>query len=73
MGKNAYEIRLDTLHLARDLLSENMQVQLTLWKETRNDGEASPPKGFNSDDVLSEANKLYAFIGKAGKDDAGKF
>ena len=41
MGKNAYEIRLDTLNLARDILSENYRNQLDMWRETRNDASVA--------------------------------
>ena len=74
--KNAYEIRLDTLHLARDILSENRHIQLDVWKEHKSatvpsDEGPEVPAEFSTDDVLVEAEKLYAFIEK-GKDESTK-
>jgi hypothetical protein len=66
MGKNAYEIRLDTLHLARDILSENRHIQLDVWKETKSDADSTKaPPEFDTSEVLAEAEKLYAFIEKS--------
>jgi hypothetical protein len=72
MARNAYEIRLDTLSLARDILSENRHIQLDVWKEKKGDKpdtEAEPPPEYGVSDVLKEAEKLYAFIQK-GKGEA---
>ncbi|MDB4278638.1 hypothetical protein N9917_03470 [Deltaproteobacteria bacterium] len=72
MARNAYEIRLDTLSLARDILSENRHIQLDVWKETKGDesvDSTEPPPEYGVSDVLAEAEKLYDFIQK-GKGDS---
>lgn len=56
--RNAYEIRLETLCLARDILSDN--------RDTFSDGgstvEMQAASGYTVDDVITEAGKLYAFV-----------
>lgn len=84
-GKNAYEIRLETLHLARDILNAKHDDEMELWRAHK-DGDLTIsmegiratekpevpalPDPVNGDAVLSEAEKLYAFIEKTRAGDS---
>lgn len=76
MGRNAYEIRLDTLSLAQKILRDEHDSQMEVWRHRKDiiapgeSGDTLPelPKSPSADDVLEEAEKLYAFISK-GKDE----
>ena len=79
MGKNAYEIRLDALHLAFDILSRDHEAKLEKWRDSKDNiiqaagvsvEGPSPdlPDSVKTENVLAEAEKLYAFIEK-GKDE----
>jgi hypothetical protein len=74
MSRNAFEIRLETLRLAQDILSENMQNEHDRYRDSlKHISEeatsysqapegSSPPKGYTVDDVLVKAKELYAFV-----------
>ena len=66
MARNAYEIRYDTLCLARDILSEHSHIMTDRIKDGGVTVEVAP-KPYTTEDVLKEAEKLYAFVAK-GKD-----
>lgn len=62
-----FEIRKDILHLAKDILSENMHVQNEHVRLNSPSGAGkTPPKPtcFSTEDVIKEAEKLYAFVSK---------
>jgi hypothetical protein len=64
VSRNAYEIRLETLCLARDIVNDRYRAQRDAAGDTEGAQEPEVP---SVDGVLSEAEKLYAFIAK-GKD-----
>lgn len=66
MSRNAFEIRIETLQLARDILSEQSHLA---WDHAREAAmgekvKLKPPKTITTDEVLAEAEKLYAFVAK---------
>lgn len=76
-GRNPYEIRFDTLHLAQSILSENAAARRDANRDIRQDiiegpnnpdtnenGEAGlyDPHTYTTQDVIDEAKKLYEFI-----------
>lgn len=52
-NRNGYELRAHMLSMAKDMLSERMHVSMDLKQQ---------PVLFTTEDVLSEAEKLYAFV-----------
>lgn len=59
-SKNPYEIRLDVLNLAAQLLESNRRSQETVYRETSDPRNA--PKNYSADDLIATANSLYSFI-----------
>ena len=75
MGKNAYEIRLEALHLSFSILSQQYHGEVDQWRAAQDDspgaeGLPSFPEAVVTEGVLEEAAKLYAFIEKEGKDES---
>lgn len=66
MAKNAYEIRMNVLTMAREVLSYNHENKMEAW---RMDAHANagysknaPPTPPTSDEIIEEARKLSTFI-----------
>jgi hypothetical protein len=69
MSRNAYEIRLETLCLARDILSENLHVkndQAVKRAERKSTGVEVTEQEFDgwytAEDVIEKAKVLYEFV-----------
>jgi len=73
-NKNGYEIRLELLHLAQSIISENVHIRRE-WDEMKRDeirvedagvecdGEPpDAPQSYTTEEVVGEARKLYAFV-----------
>ena len=54
-GRTGYEIRAELLKLARDIVETNIHM-------ARENRDNTRPKYFSTEDVISEANKLYSFV-----------
>jgi hypothetical protein len=63
-GKTPYEIRLDLLQLAFDILTAKHAAKASYQDEARdrNIGSTTSP---STEDVISEAEKMNAFVSKA--------
>jgi len=62
---NPYKIRADLLGLARDILSENLHIKLDFAHEhSKKLTPSGPPKGYTVEEVIAEAEKLYAFVSR---------
>jgi hypothetical protein len=59
-----YEIRAELLHLAKEILSENMHTRIDLAKAYDKKFSLSAIPGYSTTDVIAEAEKLYAFVTK---------
>lgn len=59
---NAYEIRSNLLHLAKDILTENAHM------EAQNARDHNKPldiqKSITMEQIITEAEKLYVFVSK---------
>jgi hypothetical protein len=77
MGKNAYEIRLESLNLAYTILSDqrhsdlherrqNLDEASRLHGRKKEGQEPALPEPVHPETVLEAAAKLYAFIEKGG-------
>ena len=54
-NKSGYQLRADLLTLARDIVETNIHM-------ARENRDNSRPKYFTTEDVIAEAEKLYAFV-----------
>jgi hypothetical protein len=82
-SKTPYEIRYSLLSLARDILSENQNLTLRMIESSQISVSQSGASvsmlpgdsqkqmlsdvGFTTEDVIEEAEKLYAFVSKDNK------
>jgi len=57
-----YEIRASLLHLAKDILSENIHIQIQIARDNKQPLELA--SGYTTDNILEEAEKLYEFVSK---------
>ncbi len=71
MSKNPYEVRLDLLSMAKDMLDKQYQMSTDLaWKtletnkELYAEAEKYLPKMFTSEEIINQAEKLQEFIDK---------
>ena len=65
MGRTAYEVRLETLCLAREILSENRRMVFQAFETpdiTQASGQSPDMFLYTVEDVLAEAKKLSAFV-----------
>lgn len=63
-GKNAYEIRGEILHLAYQIVSQNAMAQFqSTAVQTAHGAQMGEWQGFNADDVVKTAERLYEFVG----------
>ena len=53
--KSGYQLRAELLALARDIVETNIHM-------ARENRDNTRPKYFTTEDVISEANKLYDFV-----------
>lgn len=62
-SKNGYEIRENLLHMAVGILSDrdNKDRENEYLKP---EGQRKPIKGYDLEEVLATAEKLYSFVGK---------
>lgn len=72
-NKNPYEVRLDVLKMAQEMLDREMEINMSKYNSSitatmqNNIGsvysaiEASP-KMYSSEDVITKANALYEFV-----------
>ena len=72
-NKNPYEIRLETLKMAKEMLDQAYHTQMDLtyqtleqWKEAGKDAQKFlseyTPKMYQPEEVVSKAQELYKFI-----------
>lgn len=72
-NKNPFEIRLETLKMAKEMLDQTYQTQqdmmyqaLEQWKEAGKDAQSFlseyAPKMYQPDEVVSKAKEFYKFI-----------
>ena len=88
MARTPYEVRLDTLCLAKDILSENAHAQRDNDRQMRDfiadggqitsDDPDNPiplfdDHAFTVDEVVAQAKKLYEFIAPEGDAPKAKF
>ena len=71
MSKSPYEVRLDLLQMAKDMLDKQYQMSMDIaWKtietnkEMYKDAEKYMPKMFTSEEIINQAEKLQEFINK---------
>lgn len=71
MSKSPYEVRLDLLQMAKDMLDKQYQVSMDIaWKtidankEMYKDAEKYMPKMFTPEEIINQAEKLQEFINK---------
>lgn len=57
-----YEIRTHLLQLAKDILSENSHLAREFYEQTRTKPDL--PMQYTVEQVIAEAEKLYAFVNK---------
>jgi len=58
-----FEIRSGLLHLAKDILSENMHMKREFLERTGQSGQGAPVQ-YTTDEIIAEAEKLYGFVTK---------
>lgn len=57
-----FEIRAQILHLAKDILTESMHMQFAYEERCKVPLEQAPR--VTTDEVIAEAEKLYAFVSR---------
>ncbi len=66
MAKNAYEIRMNVLEMARQTLYHNHENKMEAWRMAAHASAGyakdEPPAPPTSDEIIEEAKKLSAFI-----------
>jgi hypothetical protein len=62
MPRTPYEVRLETLCLARDILTEQREATTTTVDTEGGTTVTSTRGPVTSEEILEEAKKLYAFI-----------
>ena len=73
MNKNPFEIRLETLKMAKDMLDKQVEMQesftkqaLDVWKEQGKDiaefWADFTPKMYQPEEIVEKANELYSFV-----------
>ena len=61
--KSGYELRTDLLGMAMGIVGERVQRQMEN-EHMKPEGKRQPVVPFTTEDVISEAEKLYAFVQK---------
>lgn len=74
MSKSPYEVRLDLLQMAKDVLDKQYQMNLDLaWKtieankELYKSAEEYMPKMFTPEEIVKQAEKLQEFVNNKTK------
>ena len=62
-NKNGYELRTDLLGMAIGIVQEQVQRQFEN-EHLKPEGQRQPVSPFTTEDVIAEAEKLYAFVQK---------
>jgi hypothetical protein len=65
MSKSAYEIRLDVLKIAQEMLDKEIQVEMENTKTLKSMGHLKAiqlPKMYSEDDLKVRASSLYQFV-----------
>lgn len=64
--KNPYEIRLDILNMARELVMEEMYIKrdyvMELWQANNRSGNLDWPEFPSNEKILDKAQELYQFV-----------
>lgn len=64
--KNPYEIRLDILKMARELVMEEMYTKrdyvMELWQANNRSGNLDWPEFPSNEQILAKAQELYQFV-----------
>ena len=76
MNKNPFEVRLDIMKMAQEMLDKEHDLKMKKYAETidvmkssnarsaeiRSYIDTSAPKMYNEQDIVSKANELYNFV-----------
>lgn len=62
LDSKPFEIRASLLHLAKDMLSENMHTQIQATESTKTPLGQAPQ--YTAEQIIAEAEKFYAFVSK---------
>lgn len=71
MAKNAYEMRLDILKMAQEMLEEERQAKIKAAMTAPNEGEwidrnaiasSVTAASYSTEDVINRASELYSFV-----------
>ena len=62
-NKSGYQLRADMLGMAAGIVQEKVQRQFEN-EHMKPEGQRSPVTPFTTEDVIAEAEKLYAFVQK---------
>jgi hypothetical protein len=62
-NKSGYQLRADMLDMATGIVQEKVQRQFEN-EHMKPEGQRSPVTPFTTEDVIAEAEKLYAFVQK---------
>lgn len=65
MSKNAYEIRLDVLKMAQDMLESKVSTKMD--QARINQSTFSEVPSYTMDDLMATANSMYQFIETSNK------
>ena len=62
-NRNGFELRTDLLSMAMGIVSERIQRQFEN-EHLKPEGTRQPVEPFTTEDIIAEAEKLYAFVQK---------
>ena len=62
-NRNGFELRTDLLGMAMGIVSERIQRQFEN-EHLKPEGTRQPVEPFTTEDIIAEAEKLYAFVQK---------
>ena len=62
-NRNGFELRTDLLGMAMGIVSERIQRQLEN-EHLKPEGTRQPVEPYTTEDIIAEAEKLYAFVQK---------
>jgi len=63
LNKSGYELRTDLLGMAIGIVSDRVYRQFDN-EMTKPEGQRSPVNSYTTEDIIVEAEKLYAFVQK---------
>ena len=67
-NKNPFEIRADILHLAKDYMDQQTQLNLKYWEKMVAVGKATMEEAhkaytpYSMDDLVKKAQEMYSFV-----------